>query len=363
MEVLVTLEAISKSYHHQSVLSQVDLTIYDGEFLTLLGPSGCGKTTLLRLLAGFETPDHGRILLKNQSIASLGPERRPINLVFQSYALFPHMSVFNNIAFGLRCERCPSEEMVARVEDVLKMVQLEKFKDRFPHQLSGGQQQRVAIARAVVKRPLLLLLDEPLSALDYHLRRTMQMELKALQRRLGITFVLVTHDQEEALSLSDRVVVLNEGRIEQIGSPRDIYEEPLNLFVAQFVGESNVLEKTVLAVTDTTIEVEVAQTRIHFMNTQNFLPGDQVHIIIRPEDIKVWSPKEVKGDQEHEYLPGIVKEVIYRGSTVGLIVDLQDGQSILACEFFDEDDDQLEYDIGESVLIQWQSGWEVVLAC
>lgn len=359
---LIQLTDLSKSFDGQLALQPLDLDIYDGEFLTLLGPSGCGKTTLLRLLAGFETPDSGQICIQNQRIDHLPPEERHVNMVFQSYALFPHMTVFDNVAFGLMCQGVAEADIQQRVTEALQRVKLDDLAERKPAQLSGGQQQRVAMARAVVNEPKVLLLDEPLSALDYHLRRSMQVELKALQRRLGITFVMVTHDQEEALSMSDRIVVMNHGCIEQIGTPRDVYEEPANVYVASFVGVANILNKTIITATDTTIEIEVANTRVHFKNPKAFQAGETVNIVIRPEDIKVWNVREVSSESEHEYLPGTVNEVIYKGSTVDLLVTLGDGQKISATEFFDEDDEVLEYEIGEKVLIEWQPGWEVVLA-
>ena len=221
---LLSLRHVTKQFGSMMALTPLDLDVQDGEFLTLLGPSGCGKTTLLRLLSGFETPDTGQIFLQGKDITHVPPEKRQLHMVFQNYALFPHMTVFDNIAFGLQCQkRVPPHEMEARVMAVLQRVKLANLRDRKPNQLSGGQQQRVAIARAIVNEPLVLLLDEPLSALDHSLRKEMQIELKALQRRLGITFILVTHDQEEALSLSDRVAVMNHGRIEQLGGARDVY--------------------------------------------------------------------------------------------------------------------------------------------
>jgi spermidine/putrescine transport system ATP-binding protein len=358
---IITLTGISKHFDQQSILKSLDLDIYDGEFLTLLGPSGCGKTTLLRILSGFEAPDSGVITIKGQDITSTPPERRHINMVFQSYALFPHMNVFDNIAFGLRCQNVPIANIKQQVQQVLSMVKLEPYAKRKPQQLSGGQQQRVAIARAVVNRPLVLLLDEPLSALDYHLRRSMRVELKKLQRQLGITFILVTHDQEEALSLSDRVVVMNHGCIEQVGSPRAIYETPNSLYTAQFIGDANIFRCQVMNTIDDTIEVVIAEVCVHFKNRRQYQPSDWVNVIIRPEDIQVWNVREVDADDEHEFLPATVSEVIYKGSTVDLIVILSNGQSVAATEFFDEDDEDLEYEIGEKVLLQWQPGWEVVL--
>src|SRR3990167_10965055 len=356
---LLSLNEVSKQFGDHTVIKPFNLEIRDGEFLTLLGPSGCGKTTLLRLIAGFELPDTGSILLKGQDITDIPAEKRHINMVFQSYALFPHMSVFQNVAFGLECQKRPRAEIQQRVMEVLERVQLAHFHNRKPQQLSGGQQQRVAIARAIVNEPLLLLLDEPLSALDYNLRKQMRMELKALQRRLGITFVLVTHDQEEALTMSDRIVVMNHCKIEQIGKPRDVYEEPNNLFVTGFVGEANIFAGEVLKANEQMLVTRIAGVEFIFKNKKNFQAGDLVHIIMRPEDIEAWNKNEV--DTLENLIPAQVTEVIYKGSTVDLVVKLQNGHMISATEFFDEDDDKLEYNIGDTVYLDWKIGWEVVL--
>ena len=233
---ILTLSHISKRFAAQEVLSDFHLTINDGEFFTILGPSGCGKTTVLRLIAGFEQPNEGKILLNGEDIAGIPAEKRPVNTVFQSYALFPHLSVFDNVAFGLKMAEVDAQNIAVRVADALAIVRLSDFATRKPHQLSGGQKQRVAIARAVVNRPKILLLDESLSALDHKLRQQMQLELKQLQRQLGITFVYVTHDQEEALSMADKIALMHQGRIIQCASPRDMYDRPLNRRVAAFVG-------------------------------------------------------------------------------------------------------------------------------
>jgi len=239
---IIELRSLSKSYNGNTIINNFNLTINNGEFLTILGPSGCGKTTVLRLLAGLEEPNGGQIILDGEDITNVPAEQRYVNTVFQSYALFPHMTIFENVAFGLRMQKVPEAEIKPRVMDALRMVQLEDMAERKPTQLSGGQQQRIAIARAVVNKPKVLLLDESLSALDYKLRKKMQNELKALQRQLGITFIFVTHDQEEALTMSDRIIVLRRGNIEQDGSPREIYEDPKNLFVAKFIGEINIFD-------------------------------------------------------------------------------------------------------------------------
>ena len=238
----IALESVTKRYGSHAAVNDVSLDIGEGEFFSLLGPSGCGKTTSLRMIAGFVEPDVGRVLLRGQDVTLVPPNKRPVNMVFQQYALFPHMSVFDNVAFGLSVKGVPRGEHKDRVEELLRVVSLEGLGKRKPRQLSGGQQQRVALARALVNRPAALLLDEPLGALDVKLRKQMQLELKRIQHELGTTFVYVTHDQEEALAMSDRIAVMNEGEVEQIGSPREIYEHPASDFVADFVGTINVLE-------------------------------------------------------------------------------------------------------------------------
>ena len=239
--IVLSLQNVSKQLGGKTILDDISLDIRKGEFVTLLGPSGCGKTTTLRILAGFLSPDEGSVLLEGRDIASLPPYKRPFNTVFQRYALFPHLDVYDNIAFGLKLQKMPSDEIDKRVRKVLKMVSMTDYEDRDVESLSGGQQQRVAIARALVNQPQILLLDEPLAALDLKMRKDMQIELKEMHRELGITFIYVTHDQEEALTLSDTIVVMNEGKIQQIGTPTDIYNEPQNSFVADFIGESNIL--------------------------------------------------------------------------------------------------------------------------
>ncbi|MDX5297631.1 MAG: polyamine ABC transporter ATP-binding protein, partial [Gammaproteobacteria bacterium] len=291
---LVSLRGLHKRYGTRTVLDALDLDIRDGEFLTLLGPSGCGKTTILRMLAGFEQPDAGQILLRGDDITQRPAHQRHINTVFQNYALFPHMSVFDNVAFGLRMAKVAEPDVRTRVAQALQTVQLESLAERKPHQLSGGQQQRVALARAFINAPALLLLDESLSALDYQLRKQMQVELKSLQRRLGITFVFVTHDQEEALSMSDRIVVLNGGRIEQIGTPREVYEAPRSLFVAGFVGESNLFSGTVLGPGDDPDHVQADLEGLHctLAAPRPLRAGTRIHVLLRPEDLRVYSPQD-----------------------------------------------------------------------
>jgi spermidine/putrescine transport system ATP-binding protein len=355
-KTLLSLGGLAKQFDGKIVLNSLDLDILDGEFITLLGPSGCGKTTLLRLMAGFEHPDAGTITLAGQDLTHTAPEHRPLNTVFQHYALFPHMSVLDNVAYGLKMEKRPKAEIRERVDEALAMVQLQDFARRKPHQLSGGQQQRVAIARAVVKRPRLLLLDEPLSALDYKLRRTMQIELKRLQRELGITFVFVTHDQEEALSMSDRVVVLKDGVVQQLGTPREVYERPANLFTARFVGETNFFPGRVESVQAAEITVSVFGVQ-RTLRRPDFpvQEGQALHVLLRPEDIRVLGPDDEQG------VAGKIVERNYKGSTLDSVIHLSDGTEVLASEFFDEDDPAFDYRLGEPVRVSWVDGWEWLL--
>lgn len=356
---LIEIRGVSKSFHEHSVLHNVNLEVRDGEFLTLLGPSGCGKTTLLRLISGFEEPTSGTIYLDGKDLAGVPAYERHTNTVFQSYALFPHMTVFDNVAFGLRCKNTPKEEIDERVFEALRMVKLEQYARRKPHQLSGGQQQRVAIARAVVNKPLVLLLDEPLSALDYRLRKSMQLELKQLQKQLGITFIFVTHDQEEALSMSDRVVIMHEGIVEQVGTPREVYEEPYNLTVAKFIGEANIFDTKILAADDNDLQVEIEGKTFTLKNRRKYTVEQTIYTVVRPEDLQVWSPSEV--DDTDNMFPAVVEEVIYKGSTVDLMIRLMSGKRLAATQFFNEDDEKLDFTAGENVWVHWYPGWEVIL--
>ena len=357
---LVKLAGIQKGFDGKNVITDLSLTINNGEFLTLLGPSGCGKTTVLRLIAGLETVDAGHILLDGQDITDVPAEHRHVNTVFQSYALFPHMTVFENVAFGLRMQKTPSNEITPRVMEALKMVQLDSFATRKPHQLSGGQQQRVAIARAVVNKPRLLLLDESLSALDYKLRKQMQNELKALQRKLGITFVFVTHDQEEALTMSDRIVVMRDGRIEQDGTPREIYEEPKNLFVASFIGEINIFDATVIErVDDLRVRANVEGRECFIYVNFPVTPGQRLNVLLRPEDLRV---EEINDAREADGLIGYVRERNYKGMTLESVVELENGKMVMVSEFFNEDDPDVDHSLNQKMAVTWVESWEVVLA-
>ena len=308
---LVELKNISKSFDGETVLSDVSLYIRDKEFITLLGPSGCGKTTTLRIIGGFETPDTGDVYFDGARINDVPPHKRHVNTVFQKYALFPHLNVYDNIAFGLRIAKVKEEEIRERVSEMLALVNLRGFEKRNVTLLSGGQQQRVAIARALINKPKVLLLDEPLGALDLKLRKDMQVELKNIQTKTGITFIYVTHDQEEALSMSDIVVVMADGKIQQIGTPTDIYNEPINAFVADFIGESNILDGVMLM----DYSVKFAGHTFECLDS-GFDKNEQVDVVVRPEDVDV-VPVE-KG-----MLTGKVTSVTFKGVHYEIIVDIK----------------------------------------
>ncbi len=357
---VIQLKGLSKSFDGKQIIAGLDLNVNDGEFLTILGPSGCGKTTVLRLIAGFENADAGQVVIDNSDVTKIPAEQRHVNTVFQSYALFPHMTVFENVAFGLRMQKVTESDIEPRVMEALRMVQLDKFASRKPHQLSGGQQQRVAIARAVVNKPKVLLLDESLSALDYKLRKQMQIELKQLQRKLGITFIFVTHDQEEALSMSDRIIVMRDGNIEQDGSPREIYEEPANLFVARFIGEINVFDAVVKERLDESrvlADVEGRPSLIHCKLAVK--AGDNVKVLLRPEDIRL---EEINNGDEAQGIIGYVRERTYKGMTLDSVVELETGTSVMVSEFFNEDDPDVDHSLDQKVAVTWVESWEVVLA-
>ncbi|RLU02594.1 MAG: spermidine/putrescine ABC transporter ATP-binding protein PotA [Ketobacter sp.] len=359
-DTVIQLSGVTKRYQAQEILSGFNLAVHDGEFFTILGPSGCGKTTVLRLIAGFEPFDEGSLMVAGQDVTLVPAERRPVNTVFQSYALFPHLSVFDNVAFGLKMAKVPKSEIQSRVDEALAMVQLQEFAARKPEQLSGGQKQRVAIARAVVNRPRVLLLDESLSALDYKLRLQMQIELKQLQRKLGITFIYVTHDQEEALSMSDRVLVMRDGRAQQVGTPRQIYESPANLFVARFIGEINVFDGVVQReLGDFQYEVLLSGRYTREVRTdRKYQDGDAVHVMLRPEDLRITS---LNGEPKQVGFSGQVLERNYTGQTLDSLIQLDDGQQLKASEFFDEDDPDFDYRINEAVWVDWVHGWEHVI--
>ncbi|MBE9188098.1 ABC transporter ATP-binding protein [Microcoleus sp. LEGE 07076] len=324
----VELRKVFKVFNGETAVRGVDISIRQGEFFSILGPSGCGKTTTLRLIAGFETPSAGELMIRGQSMTNTPAYRRPVNTVFQSYALFGHMNVWDNIAFGLRIKKLGKTEIEERVQEVLQLVKMESFAHRFPGQMSGGQQQRVALARALVNRPAVLLLDEPLGALDLKLRKQMQLELSNLHQELGLTFVMVTHDQEEAMSLSDRIAVMHEGRIEQIGSPEEIYECPQTAFVADFIGDTNLFSGTVESMDRSTITVHTS-TNLKIVVQQSDMwsgvTGDSVVVSVRPEKVylNLYQPEVSVNCFE-----GRLKNTMYMGTHVHYVVELVSGDKI-----------------------------------
>lgn len=307
---IIELRNLTKRFGDETVVNNINLTIKENEFVTLLGPSGCGKTTTLRMIGGFEEPDEGEIYFDGKLLNPIPAYRRNINTVFQRYALFNHMNVFENIAFGLRIKKIPKNEIEKRVNRMLKLVDLEGFEERNVDSLSGGQQQRVAIARALVNEPKVLLLDEPLGALDLKLRKEMQIELLNMHRSVGITFIYVTHDQEEALTMSDTVVVMNNGVIQQVGTPQDIYNEPINRFVADFIGESNIIE----AVMPEDYKVAFDDVVLECVD-KGFAQNEHVDIVIRPEDIRIVT------NPEEGMIKGTVKSVIFKGVHYEMIIE------------------------------------------
>ena len=311
-ENIIELKNIKKVFDDTVVVEDFNLTVKKGEFVTFLGPSGCGKTTTLRMIAGFDLPTEGQILLNGEDISQLPPNKRPINTVFQRYALFPHLNVYDNIAFGLNLKHLPEHEIREKVRNVLEVVDLEGFEERRISTLSGGQQQRIAIARAIVNEPDILLLDEPLGALDLKMRKEMQLELKAMHDQLGITFIYVTHDQEEALTMSDRIIVMNKGIIQQIGTSKSIYDEPQNAFVADFIGDSNIID----GIMRRDCLVEIQGVDIPCVDV-GFGTNELVDVVIRPEDLVVTEP-------EQGFLKGMVVSVIFKGAVYEIKVQVGD---------------------------------------
>jgi spermidine/putrescine transport system ATP-binding protein len=353
MTSAIDIRGVTKIYNPDSnqpvkALDKVSLTIDDNEFFTLLGPSGCGKTTLLRLIAGFEQVSGGAIMLFDEEIENLEPNRRPVNTVFQHYALFPHMTVADNVAFGLERLKKPKDEIKATVERVLTLVKMKHLGDRRPNQLSGGQQQRVALARALAPSPKVLLLDEPLSALDLKLRQAMRGELKQLQKETGITFVFVTHDQEEALAMSDRIAVMSDGEVQQIGGPTDIYEHPVNRFVADFIGDTNFLDGEIVDFNDDLVTCRIgANSLFEAENSGGHKVGDQVTLFLRPEKISLSAAHEVNGSSTR---PGKVANMVYLGNQAAYTVDMGDGIELTA-QARPRENGKLPFTIGDSLAV------------
>lgn len=337
MRKLIQFKNIVKEFDGQLVLKGINLDIYENEFVTLLGPSGCGKTTLLRILGGFLNATEGQVIFDEQEISNVPPYKREINTVFQKYALFPHMNVYDNIAFGLKIKKEPKDIIEQKVKRMLKLVNLEEYGKRSVTEMSGGQQQRVAIARALVNEPMVLLLDEPLGALDLKLRKEMQHELKKIQKEVGITFIYVTHDQEEALTMSDKIVVMRDGEIQQIGCPTAIYNEPANEFVANFIGESNIIDGVMLC----DYEVLFEDKKFTCVD-KGFTPNEKVDVVIRPEDLDI-VPKE------NGKLKGIVKSVLFKGVHYETIVETRVGTSITVTMNVSEDKPVVNTEAGEKM--------------
>lgn len=333
---IVSIRALSKSFSNIQILNNVNLDIYEGEFLTLLGPSGCGKTTILRIIAGLEKPDGGDIFFHGENITALSPHQRKINTVFQNYALFPHMNVKENLSFGPKMSKMPSKEIEIRIKEMLELLKLQSYENKSVTTLSGGEQQRVAVGRALINHPDVLLLDEPLSALDYNLRLQMRFELKYLQKKLGLTFVFVTHDQEEALSVSDRIVVMRKGEILQIGTPEDIYERPTNIHVAKFIGQANFFDCSA-----------------------------GMKTMVRPEDILLHhgdhNHNNNNNNTNHLPLKGRVIETNYLGKLFDTLVELENKEKVLVSHFYEDLSCDNHFKIGEVVSLTWNKNCEVVL--
>ena len=352
MELLELID-LKKSFDGTQVLKGISLTVREGEFVTLLGPSGCGKTTTLRIIGGMTEPDEGDVILEGMSILGLPPEKRSVNTVFQNYALFPHMNVEKNIAYGLRLRGVKSAERARRVAEMLRLVQLEGYEKRMPSQLSGGQRQRVAIARAVVLNPRLLLLDEPLGALDLKLRQQMQVELKAIQQELGIAFIYITHDQEEALNMSDRIAIMHNGVFQQTGAPEDIYERPATRFAAEFIGQTNLLECKVLSAGSDGLVLDFEGTRIPARATEGISAGDSVALCLRTERVSYSARAEGPCA-----IAGTLKSRHYAGGSIRCIIVLPSGKEILAVGHSGSAD---AAQVGDRVYITWNPGEAAVV--
>lgn len=359
----IDLTSLVKRHGATLAVDHVSLAVPRGEFFSLLGPSGAGKTSVLRMIAGFETPDEGTIRIEGRSMESVPPNRRPVNLVFQSYALFPHLTVAENVSFGPRMQNVPPGEIVSRVRASLDLVKLASKEDRFPSQLSGGEQQRVALARALVNRPAVLLLDEPLSALDQQLRQEMQVELKSIQERAGCTFVCVTHHQEEALTMSDRVAVMHQGRVLQLGTPQDVYESPTSAFVARFIGVSNELSGIVRRIDGKGAVLQAqgfpGEVRMALPDRTTLQEGSAVTLLLRPERLRLSTEAQDRRDEQG--LAGSVEKVLYSGSDRRYLVRL--GERLAwNVRVSNEESGQKGFQRGDAVHVRWQISDAVVLS-
>lgn len=356
-KITVELKNIVKQFGDVVAVNNVSLQILDGEFFSLLGPSGCGKTTSLRMIGGFELPTEGEVFIEGKSQGTTPPFKRPINTVFQNYALFPHMNVSQNVAFGLQMQKVDKEEIKKRVEETLELVQLSGMGKRKTNQLSGGQQQRVALARALINHPTVLLLDEPLGALDLKLRKAMQLELKKIQKQVGITFVYVTHDQEEALTMSDRIAVMNEGNLLQVDSPEIIYEHPKNQFVANFIGETNFINATVDSISQDSLFLKVKNTfTVPASRVEDVQKGDKVLLAVRPEKLSL-SEKS----QDGASIPGKIAETIYIGTDLRYEVQISEDLTLTVREQNSRGEQSKRYQPGEDIFVCWNKDQASVL--
>lgn len=342
MKKIVELKNVVKKYGKKTIVKNVNLDVYEGEFLTLLGPSGCGKTTILRLISGLETVTEGSVYIDGVDVTNLPASKRQVNTIFQNFALFPHMTVYENISFGLRMRKVSEDEIDKEVKKIIKLVKLEGFEDRYPKELSGGQQQRVAVARGVVMKPKVLLLDESLGALDLKLKKQMQIELKRIQKRLGMTFIYVTHNQEEALTMSDRIVIINKGIIEQNDTPKNIYKNPSTKFVADFIGESNIFEGKIISKIDEKCYVQINDDLILIINDEGYKNKEEVTLMVRPEDIKI-SENNLK-----DSVKGTVEDYIYDGAITKLVVNINNKLKIKVTTF-----DDTSFEEGEIVYLKF----------
>lgn len=345
-QVILELSNIAKSFGDTQVLKKINLKVMQGEFVTLLGSSGCGKTTTLRIIAGLEEPDRGAVIIDGTDMTDKAPNMRPVNTVFQNYALFPHMNVYNNIAYGLKIKKVSKAEIKEKVTKMLELVQLEGFEKRMPSEMSGGQRQRIAIARALVNNPKVLLLDEPLGALDLQLRRQMQLELKKLQQKLGITFIYITHDQEEAINMSDRIIVMRDGYFEQQGTPSEVYDHPKTSYVATFVGSANVLSGVVSSCEDTAISLTSEDgTFICAKEGYEFEKGMDVKVAVRSENVNV------SGEPGAYGIKGVITEKSFVGGMLHIVVKLGSGAEVVVRRH----GINFSYELGEEVYLDWDS--------
>ena len=361
MKSAVQISDVTKAFGDVVAVNNISLDIADGEFFSMLGPSGCGKTTTLRLIAGFEQPTIGQISIMGQPVAGVPAYRRPVNTVFQSYALFPHMTVAKNVAFGLEMAKIPQNEIESRTNAALELVQMGSYGSRRPTQLSGGQKQRVALARAIVNQPRVLLLDEPLGALDLKLRKDMQLELKQIQEELGITFIYVTHDQEEAITMSDRIAVMDNGIVAQIGSPKEIYENPVSRFVADFIGETNFIKGKIDSVGETTV-LDAQGIHLVGSTSTDLKRGQDAVIAIRPEKISIVSAKDAGQSANKSAIAGTVSQTIYIGTDTRYQIELTTGDKIFARLQNLEAGQDVQFNKGDEVSVEWSTQNAQILA-